>query len=363
MKSKQEPIEISSSNGNYLVGFHSDQASLLRTLHSIPDSFYVVDAQLRDPYATLLSQLPKDKTYEITADENTKTLNSIESTSAWLIERGATKSSHIVGIGGGVVQDICTFLSHIYYRGIDWTFVPTTLLSQSDSCIGAKCALNVKGHKNQIGVIHTPKAVEIFSGFLNSLPYSEVQSGYGEIAKLAVTGNKQFLADLEIQLDTFGVSLNNIDEIIRRSLLAKKEIIDVDEYESDLRRILNYGHSFGHALESLTNHAIVHGDAVIIGMELINYLGVHWGITNPEFKERMDRLFQSHFADIKIAHLISAEKWVDELRRDKKMKFGRMNFAIPVDLGEIIIVEKELDAGLVAKVGDYIIDCGRFYSA
>jgi 3-dehydroquinate synthase len=267
---------------------------------------------------------------------------------------GATKTSHLIGIGGGVIQDLATFSSHIYFRGIDWTYIPTTLLSQADSCVGAKCALNLQGHKNQLGVVHTPRAVEIFTGFLETLPFPEIQSGFGEIAKLAVTGEEQFLQEFVRFLDEKQFSTENIGELIRLSLVAKKVVIDQDEYESDLRRILNYGHSFGHALETLTNNSVVHGDAVVVGMDLINYIGYKNGITKLDFYEEMKLLFHKHFNHIKVKHSIKANIWVDELKHDKKMKFGKMNFAIPVSTGDIQIYTMELDDALIKLVGDYI---------
>lgn len=362
MNSNHKTIEIKSINGDYLAAFHSNQESLLDSIKNISDPYFVVDSALPSIYSDFFLQIPRERVLEVVSDEKTKSLSTVESISEWLIDRGASKSSHLIGIGGGVVQDLSTFVSHVFYRGIKWTFVPTTLLSQSDSCIGAKCALNIQGHKNQIGVIHTPCAIEIYPGFLNSLPYSEIQSGYGEIAKLAVTGSKQFLLEFEDHLSKYGMTLQGIQPMIEMSLLAKKDIIDLDEYETGLRRVLNYGHSFGHALESLTNNNIVHGDAVIIGMELINHLGLKWGITDLDFKVRMQSLFDANFSHITIKQNISASEWVHELNKDKKMKNGRMNFAIPVSQGDIRIVERNLDSDLVNLVGEYINGSPRFHT-
>ena len=362
MTVNHKTIEIKSINGNYIAAFHSNQKSLLNSIKHISDPYFLVDSALPSMYQDLFLQIPRERVFEVVSDEKTKGLSTVESISEWLINGGASKSSHLVGIGGGVVQDLATFVSHVFYRGIDWTFVPTTLLSQADSCIGAKCALNIQGHKNQIGVIHTPRAIEIFPGFLNSLPYSEIQSGYGEIAKLAVTGSKHFLVEFEDHLSEYGMALEGIQPLIKMSLVAKKDIIDLDEYETGLRRVLNYGHSFGHALESLTKNNIVHGDAVIIGMELINFLGLQWGITDLNFKDRMQNLFNVNFSHITINQSIDASEWVQELNKDKKMKNGKMNFAIPARQGDIRIVERNLDSDLVSLVGEYISGSPRFHT-
>ena len=357
------PLEILSINGNYLVTFHEELTSLLEKLEVSPDSFILIDSQVANQYEQIMRLLPIERYMVIQSLESNKSLTTVSDICEWLMSLGASKTSHLIGIGGGIIQDLSTFSSHIYFRGINWTYVPTTLLSQADSCVGAKCALNLKGHKNQLGVVHTPSAIEVYEGFLKTLPFSEIQSGFGEIAKLAVTGERQFLNEFVSYLHKEQFSTKNIGEIIRLSLAAKKFIVDQDEYESDLRRILNYGHSFGHALEALTENSVVHGDAVVVGMDLINYIGLKQGITEPEFYNEMKSLFNNHFSHVKVNQTINAKIWVNELKHDKKMKFGKMNFAIPVSTGNIKIYTMELDEVLVDLVGDYIGQSAFFNTA
>jgi 3-dehydroquinate synthase len=357
------PIEIFSANGNYFATFHTQLENIFEMLSSKDDSYILIDQQISIKYKVLMSVLPTDRYFILESTEVNKSLGKVAEIAEWMMNCGATKTSHLIGIGGGVVQDLATFVSHIYYRGIDWTFVPTTLLSQADSCIGAKCALNLRGHKNQLGVVHTPIAVEIFTGFLDTLPFSEIQSGFGEIAKLAVTGNDHFLKDFVMFLSENGFSTDGIGRIIHSSLMAKKYVIDQDEYESDLRRILNYGHSFGHALESLTENKIIHGDAVIVGMDVINFIGLKMGITNSDFYFEMKSLIDQYFGHIEVAQEIDAGTWVNELRHDKKMRHGKMKFAIPVSIGDIQIVTMELNEQLIELVGEYIEESNFFYSS
>jgi 3-dehydroquinate synthase len=357
------PIEISSINGNYFASFHTTIESLIGGVLSLDDSYIVIDQELSQKYEVLMSILPTKRYFTLESNEVNKSLENVAKIAEWMMNLGATKTSHLIGIGGGVVQDLATFVSHIYYRGINWTFVPTTLLSQADSCIGAKCALNLKGHKNQLGVVHTPRAVEIFTGFLDTLPFSELESGFGEIAKLAVTGKNHFMKDFIVFLSRNGFSTDGIGQIIHASLVAKKYVIDQDEYESDLRRILNYGHSFGHALESLTGNMIIHGDAVIVGMDIINFIGWKTGITHPEFYFEMKNMMDQYFGHIKVVQKFDAGTWVNELRHDKKMRHGKMNFAIPVTIGDIQIITMELDEKLIELVGEYIEQSNFFYSS
>jgi 3-dehydroquinate synthase len=356
-------LEVKSINGNYFATFHTELVSVIKSITMKKDVYIVIDLEVSKRYPSILSLFAKERFYVVESKEENKSLSKVAEITEWLLDLGATKSSHLVGIGGGVVQDLTTFSSHIYYRGISWTFVPTTLLSQADSCIGAKCALNLKGYKNQLGVVHTPSAVEIFPGFLGTLPFPEIQSGFGEITKLAVTGEDQFLGDFKEYLQKHNMSLNAIAELIFASLRSKIYVINQDEYESDLRRILNYGHSFGHALESLTGNSIVHGDAVIVGMDIINFIGIKLEITDYEFYLDMKELFDRYFKHIAINKRIEPQAWVYELKHDKKMKDGKMNFAIPHSLGDIRIHEMDLDESLVSIVREYLEDSSFFHTS
>ena len=354
-------LEISSVNGNYFATFHANIEDLVEVINGHENVYVLIDFEISRLYPKLMSVLPEEKYFKVHSNEAIKSLSKVAEISEWLMDSGASKTTHLVGIGGGVVQDLSTFVSHIYYRGIDWTFIPTTLLSQADSCVGSKCALNLNGHKNQLGVVHTPKSVNIFTGFLETLPRSEIQSGFGEIAKLAVTGESQFLTEFKSYLREYGMSTNNLTKIVYSSLNAKKFIIDQDEYESDLRRVLNYGHSFGHALESLTENSVLHGDAVVVGMDVINFIGLRREITDRKFYLEMSELFEEYFSHIKLKKTFDANRWVQELNHDKKMRYGKMNFAIPVRNGDIRIFKTELDDNLILLVGEYL-ETSRFFN-
>ncbi len=354
-------LEISSVNGNYFATFHANIDSLVEVIISRKDVYVLIDLEISRMYPKLMSILPEDKYFRVHSNEANKSLSKVAEISEWLMDSGATKTTYLVGIGGGVVQDLSTFVSHIYYRGLDWTFIPTTLLSQADSCVGSKCALNLNGHKNQLGVVHTPKSVEIFPGFLETLPHSEIQSGFGEILKLAVTGENQFLTEFKTYLREYGISTNNLEKIIHSSLNAKKYVIDQDEYESDLRRVLNYGHSFGHGLESISENSIVHGDAVVVGMDIINFIGLRREITDHAFYLEMSELFEEFFSHIRVEKSFDANRWVQELKHDKKMRHGKMNFAIPIRNGDIRIFKTELDDDLISLVGEYL-ETSRFFN-
>jgi 3-dehydroquinate synthase len=303
-----------------------------------------------DQLAPLTSMHP---TYVVAATEETKSFAGVGALVDWLIAQRAVRSSTIIAIGGGCIQDLVSFTAHLYYRGIAWQFLPTTVLSQSDSCIGAKSGINVLPFKNQLGVLHSPRRIMIADEFLGTLPDVEVESGYGEIVKLAVTSSRHFLPLLEAALGEGGVRNPRLLELTRASLAAKQEVIEEDEYETDLRRILNYGHSFGHALESIAGHQVPHGLGVLWGIDVINWLGVRWGVTSPDIAARLSRVIRENF-DYVLPLDPTADSLLDMVARDKKVANGRMHFAVLVEEGEFVILPRDLDQGLRDEVAEYL---------
>jgi 3-dehydroquinate synthase len=345
-------IVIKSRQGDYKVDFVSN-VSELSSLSVSNETFVVADALVYELYSAQLGKLTDLPTYLVDANEETKTIEGVSNLVDWLLKNKATRSANIIALGGGVIQDLVTFTAHIYYRGVSWTFLPTTLLSQSDSCIGAKCGINVLPLKNQLGVLHSPSHVVICSAFLETLPSIEIDSGYGEIYKLSLTGSGEFFQLLEKEVSDNGHKNSQILELTRLSLIAKQEIIEEDEYESDLRRVLNYGHSFGHALEALTHNQVPHGIAVMWGIDIINFLGEKWGISNPEIVTRVKLLIENT-VDFQIEEMPSASDFVRMLGRDKKVENGLMNFAVMHEIGDIRIHSKALDEDLVLLVQEYL---------
>ena len=341
-----EPLLIRSAQWDYPVTFHSAIGDGIAALEEMPEALVVVDANVLNLHDQALRRLTEAyPTLAVDPTEEAKSLAGVTTLVQWLIDQRAVRSATIIAIGGGCIQDLVSFTSHIYYRGINWVFFPTTVLSQSDSCIGAKSGINVLPFKNQLGALHSPKAVHICQEFLETLPDVEVASGYGEIVKLAVTSSRHFLSLLEASLADGGLRNPHLLELTRASLSAKQEIIEEDEFESDLRRVLNYGHSFGHALEGLSGHSVPHGLAVLWGIDVINSLGVTWGITPAALRDRLHDLIASHF-DYSIPVSPSAEELIEVVSRDKKVAHGRMHFAVLRTEGNIVIEPRELNRDL-----------------
>ena len=353
----QNKITIKSQQGDYPVHFFREISELEQILETSEDELFVIaDTNVWKIFNDSLIKINFSNLLLLDANEETKTMNGVTSILSWLSQNKATKSSVILAIGGGVIQDLATFTSHIYFRGIKWRYVPTTLLSQADSCIGAKCGINLLSHKNQIGVLHSPSEVYVVEQFLRKLPVEELRGGFGEIYKLSVTGPGYFFDTFKESLIRNGISTNNIIDLIRLSLVSKKYIIEEDEYEKNLRRILNYGHSFGHALESVSKNTVTHGYGVLFGMDLINFLGVKWSVTPKDFYIEFKALIETSFPDYRILANITAEDLIKEVAKDKKILKGKMNFAVLKSPGNLVIVEKDLDETLLANVKDYLLN-------
>ena len=359
MRVTEDRMIIKSGQGDYPVDFVAEAATVPARVDAGAETFVIIDDVLVELYGDALNGLLDHPTYRVVADEESKTLVGIGLFIDWLLANKATRSAHVVAIGGGVIQDVAAFACHVYYRGVPWTFVPTTLLSQADSCIGAKSSINVLPLKNQLGVFHSPSQVVICSEFLGSLPEVEIDSGFGEIYKLALTNDGAFFGELTDALRNGGHRNPDVLGLIRKALESKRLVIEQDEHESDLRRVLNYGHSFGHALEALTHNAVPHGIAVMWGMDLINSLGVRWGLTNPETAARVRAVIAAN-TDYVIEAIPSARDLVDTLKRDKKVRQGVMYFSVLHDEGDLRIVPKPLDDALVAEVAEYLAEAPLF---
>jgi 3-dehydroquinate synthase len=229
-----QPLKMLSAMGDYQVEFWKDLQGALEPLRYGKSLFIVIDRNVERLYRPVLEQITRQwPTMLLDADENTKTLDGVARLATWLQENGAHKRSTLVAIGGGIIQDICAFTSHIYYRGIDWVFYPSTLLSMCDSCIGAKSSINHGMAKNQLGAFHSPREVQIVPQFLQTLDPRDVKSGYGEILKLTLTERLDDFEHLENMLERSTGDLlgPELPALIRRTLEIKKSVIEADEFE------------------------------------------------------------------------------------------------------------------------------------
>jgi 3-dehydroquinate synthase len=224
-----------------------------------------------------------------------------------------TKSEQLIVVGGGITQEIGAFSCALYKRGVSWVYFPTTLLSMCDSCLGGKASLNYRGVKNQLGLFSNPSQIYIYSTFLKTLSDSEIKSGLGEILKSCFIGGEYFInLYREHIVNGEPKSFSCFKSLIMTSLMIKKMIIEADQFELNYRRCLNYGHTFGHAIEALSNYEIPHGLAIAAGMMMANKL--HGA---QEFNYLCLDLLDKF--TLTFLQKLPLEKWIELIQQDKKM--------------------------------------------
>ncbi len=223
----------------------------------------VTDSGVPSIYAqTVASQCAEPTVVTVPEGEASKCFDRLLQLLGVLTQNKFTRTDCVVAVGGGVVGDLAGFAAACYMRGIDFYNIPTTLLSQVDSSIGGKTAIDFDGYKNIVGAFWPPKAVLIDSDTLSTLPARQIANGLAEVVKMALTHDPELFAIFER-----GESIQQLDTVIHRALLVKKQVVEQDEHEGGLRRVLNFGHTLAHAIESAEDMAhYYHGECVAIGM-------------------------------------------------------------------------------------------------
>ncbi len=285
-----------------------------------------------------LAGRPYDVLY-LPGGEEQKRLAPIEALAEEMVRRGADRSSLVIGFGGGIVNDMAGFLAAIFMRGIRVLQIPTTLLAQVDAAVGGKTGVNLVSGKNLIGSFHQPIAVLIDPALLETLPEREYRAGLWEIVKAGIIRDAALFAYLaEYCDDVLARKPEAVDRIIADSVRIKAEVVSADEKESDLRRILNFGHTFGHALEAETEYRrFLHGEAVAWGMRAAIYLGERTGHVSAE--ESVDMLdVINRYGPVPPVTGIAASNLLGRLAHDKKAILGAVHFVLPVRIGEVKIV-------------------------
>jgi 3-dehydroquinate synthase len=250
-------ITIASSSGDYAIKFQT-----LKTL-DLENAYVLSDKKLQ---ASI--NVNSHRSVFITVKEDRKTLSTVEDAIIQLSEKGMTKNNELVVIGGGYLQDIGTLVASLYMRGVKWVYVPTTLAAMGDSCVGGKSSINAGYIKNLLGNYYPPRLIIVDPSFVSTLPNLEIIAGFSEIVKICFARSfENFSECIELISDwSENSNQSTLTDIIQLSLKSKQYFVEIDEFDAGARRILNFGHSFGHALESASNYRIPHGVAVLIGM-------------------------------------------------------------------------------------------------
>jgi len=265
--------------------------------------------------------------------EASKSLNEFSRVISQMVEFGCDRKTTILALGGGVVGDVSGFVASSFMRGIDYYQIPTTLLAMVDSSIGGKTGINIAEGKNLVGAIYQPKGVLIDPVILESLSKEEVMAGLGEVIKYGAIGDKAFLIDIFSWLED--IDSFPFEDAIRKSCKIKAEVISKDEREGDLRRILNFGHTIGHALESHLGYGkIRHGEAVALGMKCAGFISQKLNLLSKEelsiLNQTINRLPLPQLPHINGKHLMPF------IKTDKKSEKGVLNFVLLDGLGNAI---------------------------
>lgn len=315
-----EKLEISSRLRDYTATFEPD-ASFLGGLVAMKNRLFVVDENVWAAHGDgVLSVLPRQDVMLLPIAEDVKTLSSVELVWDTLMQRSAKRNMTIVSIGGGICQDITGFAASTLYRGIGWIFLPTTLLAQADSCIGSKTSLNYKRFKNLLGTFFPPSSVHLYAPFLTTQKDIDFFSGLGEVVKLHIVGGKESAARLDRVMESVrSRDIGALHTAVRDSLLIKKGYIEGDEFDTGRRNLLNYGHCFGHAIETATAYAVPHGQAVVLGMIMAQAVARRRGLEkDPAQIELLDRLFAGSLLAAHIPSAIDLDVVIEAMKHDKK---------------------------------------------
>lgn len=327
---------IKSRLRDYEVHFVQDLATAVGDQKST-EAFLIIDAGLPFCFqARIRERFLKERVIVIRVDEKIKTLKGCARLLQELVDRGVRKDNILFVVGGGTVEDLAGFVSMALFRGVDWVFCPTTLLAQADSCIGSKSSINFGKYKNLLGSFYPPSKVLVDLHFLDTLPLDEIKSGIGEILHFyLVAGQERRARFLISRYDHFLKNPKDLKPFVLASLKIKKAVIERDELDKGERNLFNYGHTFAHALESLTNYKLCHGQAVIIGMDISNYLSYKLDYISKDMYIRMNKVLIKNWPKFDFTHL-DLNLFFKCLSKDKKNIGNRITMILTAGPGKMI---------------------------
>lgn len=288
-------------------------------------------------YGDIFSEYPK---FTVRSGEASKSFETLSAMLERMTALGLDRSSCVVAFGGGVTGDLAGFAAGVYMRGIDFYQVPTTLLAMVDSSVGGKTGINFMGLKNSVGVFHQPKGVYADTAYLASLNDREILCGAGEIVKSAVLDKKiwSFLAATPEPIAR--MSGEDLDKLVALCVRFKAKVVERDEKESGLRRILNFGHTAGHAFEELNlDGSMRHGEYVLIGMYYETELAKKLGIASEKTADEIERLIFS--VKPAVPHIENMDAFYSKLIHDKKNRGDSVTFMLPAAVGDCREVKLE----------------------
>ncbi|WP_425446945.1 3-dehydroquinate synthase [Dethiothermospora halolimnae] len=349
-------LDVNTKDNSYPIyigaDFFSDLKKMLLDNNINKRIFIITDDNVRDYYLNMTIKVLEDfevYTYVVKPGENSKSFETANKIYKRLLELSCDRDTTIVALGGGVVGDLSGYVASTYMRGLNFVQIPTTLLSQVDSSVGGKVAINFEGYKNIIGSFYQPKAVIIDVNMLETLESREFSSGMGEVIKYGIIRDYKFLKWIGDNLDNiYNLDKELVISMIKNCLAIKSQIVEEDEKEKNIRKILNFGHTIGHGIESLGEFKCFnHGEAISLGMIYESYIARELGLIDPDYHNKIYSI---------VTKIIKLKKFNDEeityimesLKYDKKSKNGKPVFILPIDRGNVDIFDN-IDEKLILK--------------
>lgn len=322
-----DSITLSGKYGssNILVG---ESISSLHKFLPKDNVWAITDENLFRIYRPQLSKIP---VFVLEAGEHSKTAGHVEKICHWLLDQGAGRDAFILGIGGGVVTDITGFVASVFMRGVDFGFVASSLLAQVDGSIGGKNGVNLQGYKNIIGTFNQPQFVICDTGMLQTLPAVEFKNGMAEVIKHALLADQAMFEKIKQNRNDI-VKLNNqvLNYLVKRSVEIKTTIVAADEREAGLRRMLNLGHTWGHAVEK--TDGIPHGQAVSIGLAFAADLSVSMGLLSQHDRDQIVELLKNY--DLPVVTQTPPTIVFEAMLKDKKKERNHIHFVLMEGIGK-----------------------------
>lgn len=286
--------------------------------------------------AALAQRLPRVQRRDLPPGESAKTLSVIEETCQWLAASGYDRGACVLGIGGGAATDHAGFAAAVYLRGVAFAACPTTLLAMVDASVGGKTGVDLPAGKNLVGAFHQPRAVVADLGFLDTLPAREIAAGMAEVVKAGLIADAELLAQLEAHAGA--LSPDTLETVIGAAVRVKADVVTEDEREGGRRAILNFGHTVGHALEAESQYALLHGEAVSLGMVAALALGKARGVTDPSLLPRTATLLDRLGLPVDVAPRLSPAV-LARIDVDKKRRSDQVRFVLVPRAGSAVIQE------------------------
>jgi len=339
-----EKLRVNLGDDSYDIKFAADFSGLVDSMSEVnaPKKLLIVtDTNVRDLYADEVKNILEAADYDVDiyafeAGEENKVMDTILGICGACVENKLDRNSMIVALGGGVVGDMAGFGAAIYMRGIRFVQIPTTLLSQSDSSVGGKTGIDFADSKNILGAFHQPELVYINVSTLKTLPTEQFVSGMGEVIKHGIIQDSEFFDYLIKNADKIkALDKDALIYMAKVNCTIKARVVEQDEKESGLRAILNFGHTIGHAVESVYDFRKTHGECVGLGMVAASYIAMKRGMISERQLKIIEDILLLYGFEIRVKLADKNLVW-QFMQRDKKKLEGRLKFVLPVNIGEVV---------------------------